>query len=73
MQLLWSQKRVCEKMKLGSVHGPYILQIWLSTSKVCQAIFRSKKSGNQEFFSQKSGGYQEFFSIKSNDFMQNYK
>ena len=40
---------------------------------VCQAHFRSKKSGNKEFFSQKSGGYQEFFSIKSNKFIQNYK
>ena len=31
---------------------------------VCQALFRSKKSGNKEFFSQKSGGYQKIFSIK---------
>ena len=44
-----------------------------SADTVCQALFRSKKSGNQEFFSQKSGGYQEFFSIKSNHFIQNYK
>ena len=40
---------------------------------VCQALFRYKKSGNQEFFSKKSGGYQEFFRIKSDNFIQNYK
>ena len=39
---------------------------------VCQALFSSKRSGNQEFFLKKSGGYQEFFSFKSNDFIQNY-
>ena len=43
------------------------------THAVCQTLFRSKKSGNQEFFSQKSGGYQEYFSIENNDFIQNYK